>query len=280
MRDTRGNLGTGGATSGLDDLFANLFVDCNRGLLGHQFIPVGVSCANNLDLVDIVGVESGSGHANPVHLANEDLVTEEVATPDSAIRVGIVLASLSGHIDELTQNSLSGVVLLLSIVKMLSILLDIVVTNHMLQELEGVVVLVARGRGIVEDTNVGVVHLIVTHHEESGNVDAWVGVGLFCGGFILDGAEALVDELDEKVMIDATSANNDDVLASEVGCAILVEHIGSNVLNAIRFTTNGLSHLMVSEGVVMDCLNGSIELVFAHGFVFLSLLGLGNFEFS
>lgn len=81
-------------------------------------------------------------------------------------------------------------------------------------------------------------------------------------------------------MIDVTSANNDDVLAGEVGCAILVEHIGSNVLNAIRFTTNGLSHLMVSEGVVMDCLNGSIELVFAHGFVFLSLLGLGNFEFS
>ena len=86
-------------------------------------------------------VEKGSGETNLVHLADEALVAEEVGAPETAVRVSEVLANLYSHIWKLTDNQLGGVVLLLGVVKMLSILLDVKVTNYMLEELEGVIIL-------------------------------------------------------------------------------------------------------------------------------------------
>jgi len=172
--DTLGDLRSWDAAASLKNLSADLLVDLHGRLLLHQVIPVGVSSADNLDLIDVVRVEGGGSHANPVHLTDEDLVSEEVATPDSAVRVGEVVAGLLGDIDELTKDGLGSVVLLLSVIEVLSVLLDIIISNHVSQKLEGVVVLMVDGRGIIEDTDVGVVHLVITHHEESWNVDALV----------------------------------------------------------------------------------------------------------
>ena len=84
---------------------------------------------------------------------------------------------MSGHIWQLTKDALGRVVLLLSIVEVLGIPLDVVVADDVPHELEGVVVLIVDAWSIVEDTNVGVVHLVVTHHEKRGSVDTLIAVG-------------------------------------------------------------------------------------------------------
>ena len=52
---------------------------------------------------------------------------------------------------------------------------DVIVINHMLEQLEGVILMV-NTRGIVEDTDIDVLHLIVTHKEENWSVDKLVRV--------------------------------------------------------------------------------------------------------
>ena len=172
--DALGNLRASDATTSLDHLLANLVVSLSGGLLLHEIVPHGVSGTDNLDFVDEVRVESGGSNTNPVHLTHENFVSEQPGSPKTAVGVGEVVASLSGHIGKFTEDGLSGVVLLLDIVEMLSVLLDIVVTDHVSEKLEGVVVFVVDGGSVIEDTNVGVVHLVVTHHKQRGSVDALV----------------------------------------------------------------------------------------------------------
>merc|ERR1711885_19272 len=82
-----------------------------------------------------------------------------------------------GHIWELSENHVGSIVLVSNIVDVLAVLLDLVVTDHVAQKLEGVVVLVVDGWSIVEDIAVGVVALIISHEEKSWDVDALIVVG-------------------------------------------------------------------------------------------------------
>ena len=60
---------------------------------------------------------------------------------------------------------------------MLGVLLDVIVADDVFKELEGVIVLIVYAWCIVENTNVGVVHLVITHHEKRGSIDTLVAVG-------------------------------------------------------------------------------------------------------
>jgi len=216
VRHTLGDLRASHATSSLEHLLSNLLVLITSGTFAHELGPHGVSATDNLDLVDVITIESGSSKANPVHLADEDLVTEEVATPETAVRVGVVLASLKGHVWELTKDTLSRVVLLLGIIEMLGVLLDVVVSDHVSQELERVVILVVDRWGIVEDTNVNVVHLVVSHHQQRWCVNTRLRVLLNLIARLVEATESGVDLLDKGVVLDTTGTNNDDVLTSVV----------------------------------------------------------------
>ncbi len=50
-------------------------------------------------------------------------------------------------------------------------LINAIVTEHVLQKKEGVIIGILDGRSIVENTNVAVYHLIVSDEQESGDVD-------------------------------------------------------------------------------------------------------------
>ena len=280
MRDALGHLRAGDATVGLDELSADLDVGLVGCLLFHQVVPEGVPGTNDFDLTDEVGVEGRSGDTNPVHLADEDLVTEEVGAPESTVGVGVVLAHLSGHIWKLTENGLGGVVLLLGVVKMLIVLLDFVVADHLLEELEGVVILVVDAWGIVENADVGVVHLVVTHHEQCGSVDAFVTVGALGSRLLGNGAEGLVYLFDEGVVVDGAGADNNDVLAGVVGSAVALEAVSSEVLEVVVVTADRLAHHVVSVGVEVASLEGGGLEVLVQKSVLGGLLLLGELKFS
>ena len=278
VANTLCDLRAGDATASLEHLSADLRVHLAVVLLLHEVVPVGVSGADNLDLSDVVRVEGRGSSADPVHLADEDLVSEQVRSPNTTVRVGEVLALLLGDVGKFSQDTLGGVVLLLAIVKMLSVLLDVVVTDHVTEELEGVVVLVVDRGSVVEDTNVGVVHLIVTHHQESGNVDTLVSVRLLNSSFLLDAAEGLLDLTDEVVVLDGTSSNNDHLVTDEVSAAVLREDVRGKVLEVIGITTHWLSEHMVTESVEVDGLVHSSFEVLVESFVGLTLLLLGDLK--
>ena len=61
---------------------------------------------------------------------------------------------------------------------------------------------------IVEDTNVGVVHLIVTDEHESRNVNTLITVGLSrCSGFA-DAVESVVDLTNKLLVVNVACADD------------------------------------------------------------------------
>jgi len=142
VRHTLSDLRPGDTAARLEDLAADLSVLLLRRGLSHKVVPEGVSCADNLSLLDEVGIEDGRSHAHPVHLANKYLVAKQVTAEEAAVRVGDVLARLASHVRQVCKQGVSGIVLLLAVVEVLSVPLDVVVADHVLQEHEGVVVLV------------------------------------------------------------------------------------------------------------------------------------------
>jgi hypothetical protein len=101
-----------------------------------------------------VAVDCGQAHAAVVHLSCEDLVAEEVVAEDAAVAVGTVDALVSGHIRQVSQQSVHAVVLLLDIVQVLSMSIDGVVPEYPLQQQEGVEVFMLPAGRVIEHSHV------------------------------------------------------------------------------------------------------------------------------
>lgn len=62
---------------------------------------------------------------------------------------------------------------------------------------------------IVEDTDVRVIHLIITDEHESGNVNTFISVGLSCSGGFAYTVERVVDLSDKLFVIDVACSDDD-----------------------------------------------------------------------
>jgi len=123
------------------------------------------AAADNFNITQIVGVDGWQADTAVVHLTGEDLIAEEVVSEDTAVRVSEVVRVSHGYVWKVSEKSVHRVVLLFDIIEMLSVFVDSVRAEHVLEEQEGVIVLMFDTRGIVEDSDVGVVHLIITDHK-------------------------------------------------------------------------------------------------------------------
>jgi hypothetical protein len=217
-----------------------------------------VAASNDLDVVQVVAVDSGQADTAVVHLAGEDLVTEEVVTENAGVGVSEVVGLSHSHIGQVTEECVHGVVLLLDIVEMLSVLVDSVGAEHVLEEEECVVVLVLDAGGVVEDTDVGVVHLVITDEEEGRCVDSLVGVGLGASGDLGDVSERLVHHIDELFVGDVAGTNNNEVVTEVVLGLELSKVVNAEVSKQISITLDGLAELMVTEGVEVGVLESSV----------------------
>ena len=177
--DALGHLRASHTTACLQNLNANFLVGFHGGLLDHKLIPESISATDNLDLVYELAIEDGSCKTNPVHLASKDLIAEQIAAEESAVRVSLVVAGLPSDIREVSKSRMSRVVLLLHVIEVLSVLRDIIVTDHVSQDPEGIVILMVDMWGVEENADVGIIHLIVAHHEKRRSVHAVFRVLLF-----------------------------------------------------------------------------------------------------
>ena len=207
-----------------------------------------------------MGVDGWEANTAVVHLSGEDLVTEEVVSENTAVGVGHVVGVSSGDIWEGTEKSVHGVVLLVDIVEVLSMLVDSVSAEHVLEEQEAVVVLILDAWGIVEDTNVGVDHLVISDHQKSWDVNWLLGVQSWDVGGLWKGGEGVLDGIDDLVVRNVTSSNNDDVVTVVVGGVVVSEVVGSKSLSQISVSLDWLTEHVLSVGVEMDVFEGGFNI--------------------
>jgi len=71
----------------------------------------------------------------------------------------------------------------------------------------------------------------------------------------------VVDGINKGIMIDISSSNNVNVISEVVGSFELCKGIGGDLLNLIGISLDGLTHHMVTEGVEMRVLKGSLMII-------------------
>jgi hypothetical protein len=116
-----------------------------------------------------------------------------------------------------------------------------------LQEKEGVVVLVLDSWGIVEDTNVRVDHLVISDEEKGWDLNSLLTVLSSNSGGLWKGRESLLDSLDNLVVGSITSSNNDDAISEVVGSVVVSQVINTQLGGQISIYFNWLSQHVLSE---------------------------------
>lgn len=273
-----GDLRAGQTAAEGQHLLADLVVNFIGGLELHQGVVEGVAATDNLDIVHVVGVDGGEADAAVVHLASENLISEEVVAEKTGVGVGVVFGVSHGHIDEVTEHGVHRVVLLLHVVQVLGVLVNSERSEHVLQQQERVVVGVLDAGGIVEHADVGVVHLIVTDEQHAGGVDVLLAVGLGGGGCLADRVERTLHLLHQLVVVNVTGGDDNDVVTEPVGGAVVLQVVNGEVANLIGITLDRLTHHVLTVGVEVRILNrGVLEVSGTHGELVSEVL-LAEFE--
>lgn len=278
-----GNLGSWDSSSDTQELLTNLSVDSFWGLVGEEIVEEGVSSSVDLNIVQVVGVDGWHVDTAEVHLSGEDLVSEEVVSEKTSVGVGKVVAVGSGDIWEVSEKGMHGVVLLVDIIEVLSVLVDSVGSEHVLQKEEREVVFMLGRWSIIEDTNVGVVHLIISDHQKTWNINWSLGVDSWGVGGLWKGVEGLLDGINDLVVANITSGNNGDVVTVVVGRVEVSQVIKSDGLGQISISLDWLTEHVLLVGVEMNVFKGSllksivVVLVLLADF-FLAELELGRVE--
>jgi hypothetical protein len=274
-----GNLAARKAAAKIEDLLTDLRDNVWRSLTRHKLVVESVAATVNLNVIQEVRVNGGEANTAVVHLSSEDLVTEEVVSEDTAVRVSVVEGLGHGNIGKITKHCMHWVVLLLHIVKMASVLVNAVATEHVLEKEEWVVVSILDRGSIIEDTNVGVNHLIISDEEKSGNIDGSLLAENLSSGLLGKALERSWNLSDEFIMVDVTSTNNNDVITEVVGGVEVAKVINRNLLDVVAVSLNWLAHHVLSVNIEMAVLKGSFHVAVVVVVVLLSDLLLNELEF-
>lgn len=281
--DSLSDLSSRDSAAELQEVQTDLLVEASGGLVGQELVEQVVSATEDLDLIEVVRVDGGEANTAVVHLSSEDLIAEEIVTEEAVVGASEVVGVGSGDVGQVAEERMHRVVLLVDIVEVLGVLVNSVRAEHVLQEKEGVVVLVLHRGSIIEDTNVGVDHLIVSNEEDRGRVDGLLGV---LGGGLAglgQGGEGLLNLFDDLGVVHVTGGNDDKVVAEVVGGVVSSEVIGANLLEKVSITLDGLTEHVISitveEGVLERSLlvSGMVGLVLAADLL-LEDLELGRVE--
>ena len=250
-------------------LWSNLLHDIRCCLNAHKFVPKDVTSTNNLMLTDELAIESWHGHTTPVHLPSENLIAEEPVAEDATVAVGAVQTLCTSDVWKVTKHGVHRIVLFLHIIKMCCMLVDFILTNHALEHKECVEVLVLPRWCIVENTDRGVEHLIVSDHEQSGVEDGLLHVEHGLGSGAGQRREVLLYQIDELLVSDGACTHDDHIFAEIVSLMVVDNHVTRDLTDIINVAENGLSHHVLSEDVIVDVLHECLLWVLVHSFEFL-----------
>jgi hypothetical protein len=151
-----------------------------------------------------------------------------------------------------------------------------------LEELHGVEIRISPRRSLEEDTNVEVVHFIISHGHIRWSEIGFLSVRNKEGDILLgDSGESLVSSLNELLCVDITSSSNNKVSSDVVSFNVILDIFLSDVVNIFSNTMRRLANVVVSvwsevnwfkdnslliilsvDSVVVDCFFLSFDLGF------------------
>jgi len=158
---------------------------------------------------------------------------------------------------------------------MLSSVLSLVVfTDNLVEESKGVVVFVSKAGSLEDNTDVDVGHFIISHVEKRGS-EVWL---VSTGSLALGGefTKSLFGKLDQLLVVNITSTNDDDVGTDVVGLVEVNKVFLGDVGDVFSDTSDGLSENVVSVRSVVDGLPGGFELILLD----LDVFTVDGFTFS
>jgi hypothetical protein len=136
MGNSLGNLSSSESSVEKQHVLTDLTVDTSKGLVAHELVVKMVSASVNLDIVEEMRVHGWKADTAVVHLSSEDLVTKEVVSEDTSIRVSHIVAVSSSNIWEITEEGMHGIVLLVAVIKMLGMLINSEFSEHVFEKKE------------------------------------------------------------------------------------------------------------------------------------------------
>ena len=278
VRNSSSDFSSWNSSSHLEHILSNLLVNILWSLSSEKGVVHHVSSSDDLDVIKVMSPDSWEADTAIVHLSGEDFVSEEVVTEKTTVRVSHVVSVSSSNVNQVTEKGVHGVVLFVDIIEMFSVLVDSISTEHVLHELESEVILVFDTWSIIEDTNVGVDHLIISNHEKSWDVDWCLGVLCWDGGLEWEGREVLFNGVNNLGMVNITGGNDDDVLTNVVSSVVVSEVIGTKGLGKISISFDWLSHHVLSVGVEVGVLKSGLRISVMVILVFLANLFLKEFK--
>ena len=91
MGNSLGNLTSWESSAESEHVLSDLSIDSCWCFVVKHIVVHEVSTSNALDIIDVVSVDGWEANTTVVHLSSEDLVSEEVVTEHTAVRVGKVV---------------------------------------------------------------------------------------------------------------------------------------------------------------------------------------------
>ena len=244
------------STTELKDLLADFTVDVTVVFLTHYLVVQMITSTVNFNIIHVVRVNCWDTNATIVHLAGKDFISEEVVSPKTSIRIGEVVTLSFSNINKISNQRVQCVVLLTDIIDVFSVFINSVASENMLEYQECVIVWVLDWRCIIEDTNVWVIHFIVTDHKQWRCIDCFISVCTWNWGRFYDALEGFLYLINKLIMRNGSSTNYNDVVTEVVSWAVGMKYIWCQELNSVSISTNWLAKLVVSERIIMavfDC---------------------------
>ena len=84
-----------------------------------------------------------------------------------------------------------------------------------------------------------------------------------------EAVEVLLNQVNELLMIDGTSANNDHILTKVVRLMKINDHITFYLIDVIDISKDGLSHHVFSENIIVHVFHQGLHVIVIRGFKLL-----------
>ena len=136
---------------------------------------------------------------------------------------------------------------------------------------------------IVEDSDVTVVHLIISNEENGWDVDGLIGVLGWNSCVLWEGSKVLLNGINDRVVGNITGGDDDHVVTVVVGGVVVSELVHSQSVSEISITLDWLSKHVLSVGVEMSVFNSGllepvVVILMLHADLILDELKLGWVE--
>ena len=118
------NLASWQSATELEHVLANIGINRIDRLSVKEGVVEMVATTNDLNIIDVMTIDGWQAYTTVVHLPSENLVSKEVVTENSAVRVGEVVRVSFGNIWQVSEHGVHRVVLLVDIIQMTGVLIN------------------------------------------------------------------------------------------------------------------------------------------------------------